>query len=182
MTARRIEAAVTALLDALDVPGDDPELVGTPARVAQLWLDNLTAGYAADPAEILADRIPDTSGVVVTVTDVPFHGICPHHLLPYTGRVHLAYEPAGSIVGFGQLERLVHALSRRLVLQERLTRGLCDAVTSHLDARGVACAIDAEHLCMTLRGREPRSSRVHTRWATGTLRRCAHVLPAVRAQ
>ncbi|MCB9549411.1 MAG: GTP cyclohydrolase I [Myxococcales bacterium] len=175
-----VEAAVEALLAALDVP-DDPELAGTPGRVAKLWRETLLGGYDRDPAAILADGIPDTSGAIVTLTRIPFHCVCPHHLVPAIGEVHLAYEPGGVVIGLGALEELVCALSRRLVLQERLTRDLVDALMTHLGARGAACAIEASHLCLILRGREPRAARVHTRHAAGSLVGRSDVLPGVQA-
>jgi GTP cyclohydrolase I len=174
-----VETAVDDFLRALGVPGDDPELAGTPRRVAQLWAQNLVSGYAADPAAILAETIPDDTGALVTITGLPFHAVCPHHLLPVHGVVHLAYAPSDRVVGLGRLEALVTGLSRRLILQERLTRELADALMTHLGARGAACAIDAEHLCLVLQGREPRQARVHTRVALGSLEGRTDVLPPV---
>jgi GTP cyclohydrolase I len=171
-------AAVSAFLEAVEVPAD-PELVGTPDRVSALWRENLLAGYGETPETALGPPIPDTSGSTVTVTGIPFHGLCPHHLLPYHGVVCLAYEPAGRIAGIGRLERVVACLSRRLVLQEALTRTLCDALMEHLGARGAACTVDAEHLCLVLQGREPRGARVHTRLFVGSLEGRYDVLPAV---
>lgn len=163
-----IAQATATLLEALDLP-DSPDLEGTPQRVARLWRETLATGYAQDPAQILADRIPDESGATILITDIPFHCICPHHLLPAVGVAHVAFVPDGQIVGFGQLEALVRALSCRLVLQERLTAQIADALMEHLGARGAACGLSAEHLCLTLRGHEPRSARVHTRVARGCL-------------
>ncbi len=176
-----VEAAVEAFLRALGAPHDDPETADTPRRVAALWRENLLSGQGADAAAILAETIPDEGGAVVTVTGIPFHAICPHHLLPVHGVVHLAYAPAGRVVGLGRLEALVAGLSRRLVLQERLTLELAEALMRHLGARGAACAVDAEHLCMVLQGREPRQARVHTRLALGVLEGRADVLPPVPA-
>ncbi len=174
----QVAEAVEALLAALAPPAD-PELIGTPERVATLWQENLLAGYALDPKEVLADTLADDSRAVVTVTDIPFHCICPHHLVPAIGRVHLAYEPSGVVVGLGALEKLVFALSRRLVLQERLTRQIVDALMEHLGAQGAACAVEASHLCLILRGREPREARVHTRVFAGSLEGRTDVLPGI---
>lgn len=173
-----LEPAVAQLLAAFEVP-DSPELVQTPQRVAGLWRENLLAGYAFDPQEILAERIPDPVGALVTVTGLPFHCVCPHHLLPAMGQVALAYEPGGFIVGLGVLERLVFGLSRRLVLQEQLTGDLVTALMEGLEAQGAACAISAQHLCLSLRGGGPREARVHTRFALGSLKGRPDVLPAV---
>lgn len=173
-----LEHSVAAFLHALG-RGDDPAVEGTPERVAEFWRERLLSGHDADLDELLAERIPDASGAVVTLTGIPFHGVCPHHLVPYFGEVHLAYEPDGALVGLGALERLVAACSRRLVLQEQLTRALVDALMDVLGARGAACAAEATHLCLVLRGREPRSARLHTRASRGSLSGRHDVLPAV---
>lgn len=173
-------SAVAHFLRDLEIDPARPELVGTPERVAELWRENLLVGERLDPAEALSERIPDTAGAVVTVTGLPFHSVCPHHLTPTFGEVHLAYEPDGEIVGLGALERLVVACSRRLVLQEQLTASLVDALMEHLGARGAACAVEGQHLCLILRGHEPRSARVTTRLARGSLAGRADVLPGTR--
>lgn len=178
MAAATPATAVATFLEALGAP-PDPELVGTPERVSALWRENLLAGYGETPEAALGTPINDDSGATVVVTGIPFHGLCPHHLLPYHGLVCLAYEPTGRIAGLGRLERLVACLSRRLVLQEHLTRSICDALMNHLGARGAACTVDAEHLCLILQGREPRGARLHTRLGVGTLQGRHDVLPAV---
>lgn len=160
--------AAGAFVDALDVP-PDRELNGTPERVAELWRNTLLAGYAQSPAQVLAEAIPDESGALVLITDIPFHCVCPHHLLPAVGRAHVAFEPDGRIVGFGQIETLVQTCARRLVLQEALTAQIADALMTHLGAKGAACALQAEHLCLILRGREPRGAQVYTQVARGSL-------------
>lgn len=184
-----LESAVRAFLAAVPQP-DEPnraaiaaanDLERTPARVASLWRSNLLSGYALDPGAELGEPIPDTAGAVVALTGIPFHSVCPHHLLPYSGEAHVAYAPAGRIVGFGGIERLVAALSRRLILQEDLTRSIAEALAEHLAAAGAACAIEATHGCLVLQGREPRSARCHTRFARGTLEGRPEVLPPVRA-
>jgi GTP cyclohydrolase IA len=173
-----LENSIADFLEALG-RADDPATSGTPVRVAEFWRERLVSGYDADLEAVLADRIPESSGAVVTLSGIPFHGVCPHHLVPYFGEVHLAYDPAGEIVGLGALERLVAACSRRLVLQEPLTQRLVDALMSTLGARGAACAVEATHLCLVLRGREPRSARLHTRTAAGTLVGRHDILPPV---
>ncbi|MCA9539687.1 MAG: GTP cyclohydrolase I [Myxococcales bacterium] len=173
--------AISAFLAAVPGPIGDAEEARTPERVAAFWTENLLAGYAVDPKQVLAERIVDRGGAVVTLTHVPFHAVCPHHLIPFFGVVHLAYEPDGHIVGLGALEQLVFALSRRRVLQEALCAELVDALITHLGARGAACAIEAQHLCLILRGREPRGARVATRLARGSLRDRTDILPPMTA-
>ncbi len=174
-----LEHSIAAMLHALG-RAQDEGTQGTPERVAEFWRTRLVSGYEADPRTVLAERIPDESGAIVTLTGIPFHGVCPHHLVPYFGEAHLAYEPDGELVGLGALERLVAACSRRLVLQEQLTRCVVDALIEHLGARGAACSVEGTHLCLILRGREPRSARLHTRAARGTLVGRHDVLPSVR--
>ncbi len=173
-----LEHSIAAFLHALG-HSDDPAVEGTPQRVADFWRERLVSGHDADLDQILAERIPDASGAIVTLTGIPFHGVCPHHLVPYFGEIHLAYEPGGELVGLGALERLVAACSRRLFHQEQLTGDLVDALMEVLGARGAACAAEATHLCLVLRGREPRSARLHTRKARGSLADRHDVLPAV---
>ncbi len=174
------EAAIADLLASLDL-GDHPETRGTPERVAEFWRNQLVSGHRLDPADALGEPIPVSEPTVVTLTDIPFHGMCPHHLVPYFGEVHLAYAPGAHVVGLGGLEKLVATLSRRLVLQEQLCIDVLDALDAHLGAVGVACAIEATHLCLILRGREPRRARVHTRLARGSLVGRDDVLPPVGA-
>ena len=160
--------AIGAFLTALG-QADHPETGRTPERVQELWTENLLSGEGVDPMKILSKRIVDTSGVTVVLQDIPFHGVCPHHLVPYFGHVDLAYDPSGYIVGLGCLEQLVTTLSRRLILQEELTGQLLQAMSDGLGTRGVACRIEAQHLCLMLRGREPRATRLVTQRAMGTL-------------
>ena len=138
-------------------------------------------GGAADAGAAGGRRIDDASGALVTLTGIPFHGVCPHHLLPFHGVAHVAYAPRGRIVGLGRIERLVACLSRRLVLQESLTHAIAEALMSTLDAEGAAVALDAEHLCLVLQGREPRGARLNTRVGLGSLRDRPDVLPPVSA-
>ena len=176
----RVVESVESFLAGLGMEAHD-ELQQTPRRVAELWRRSLLGGYDADAATILtAGRLPTSGSAVVTLTGVPFHGVCPHHLMPYFGQVHLAYDPEGHIVGLGALERLVTALSRRLVLQETLCDAVVDALMAHLNARGAACCVEAQHLCLMLRGREPRSTRVYTRSVRGSLIGRPDVLPPTR--
>jgi GTP cyclohydrolase I len=166
--------AVARFLDALGLP---PEVRGavdvaeTPRRVAEAWLGDLVDGYGKDPAEILAETIPTASRDLVAVTGVDFHSVCPHHLLPSRGVAHVAYLPHGRVVGFGQIVRLVDALAHRLVLQEDLARQIADALVTHLGARGAACLLDAEQLCMTVRGEKRTRSRAHAEAYAGALAR-----------
>ena len=160
--------SIAQLLEAFGL-SDHPETDGTPERVARMWSENLLSGYDDTVEDVLGERIPDASGSVLSMHRIPFHGICPHHLVPFFGEVDLSYDPGGQIVGLGALERLVACLSRRLVLQEELTGQLVDTLMTVLGAQGAACRISARHLCFMLRGREPRQTVVVTHAFRGTL-------------
>jgi len=166
--------AVARFLDALGLP---PEVRGatdvadTPRRVAEAWLGDLVDGYGRDPAEILAERTPSPSRDLVAVTGIDFHSVCPHHLLPSRGVAHVGYLPGGKVVGFGQIVRLVDALAHRLVLQEDLARQIADALVVHVGAKGAACLLETEQLCMTVRGEKRARARAHAEAFAGALAR-----------
>ena len=130
----------------------------------------------------MKDTIQDASDTTVVLEHIPFHGICPHHLVPFFGTVDLCYEPRGRIVGLGALEKLVATLSRRLTLQETLTGQLVDALMTELDARGAACKITGQHLCLMLRGREPRGTSVITYAFRGSLENAYAVFSTPRGE
>jgi GTP cyclohydrolase IA len=143
--------AVRALLRACDLDLDHGDLVDTPERVARLWATLVLSGYDADPAVILGDPVlgeGDTE--LVVVRDIPCHGMCPHHLMPWVGRATVAYLPRAKLVGFGRLSELVHCFTRRLTLQERVCNDIADALIDHLDARGSACVITGQHNCLNV--------------------------------
>ncbi len=166
--------AVARFLDALGLPPEvraAADKDGTPRRVAEAWLEDLVDGYGRDPAEILSDAIPSAGRDLVAVTGIDFHSVCPHHLLPSRGVAHVAYVPGGRVVGFGQIVKLVDALAHRLVLEEDLARQIADALVSHVGARGAACVLEAEQLCMTVRGEKRARARAHAEAYAGVLAR-----------
>jgi GTP cyclohydrolase I len=177
-SARRAPSAAAAadatarFLDALGLPArvrGAADLADTPRRVAEAWLEDLVDGYGRDPAEILAGGLPSAGRDLVAVTGIDYHSVCPHHLLPSRGVAHVAYVPGGKVVGFGQLVRLVDALAHRLVLEEDLARDVADALVAHLGARGAACVLEAEQLCMTVRGEKRSAARAHAEAWAGSL-------------
>jgi GTP cyclohydrolase I len=168
--------AISLFLDAMGLPPEvrrSEALALTPTRVADAWLGDLLDGYRRDPAAILADAIPARKRDLVAVTGIDFHSVCPHHLLPSRGVAHVAYVPGRRIAGFGQIVQLVDALAHRFVLQEDLARGVADALVRHLGARGAACVVDAEQLCMTVRGGRRPHARAHTDAFVGVMERDA---------
>lgn len=169
-----LEQAVAGFLDALELPPevrDSGELSGTPGRVAEAWREELLDGYRIDPAEVLAESSPSTSRELVAVTGIEYHSVCPHHLLPSRGLAHVGYLPGGRLVGFGQLVRLVDALAHRLVLQEELAERIARALVEHLGARGAGCVLEAEHLCLTVRGERRTQARAHAEGWAGSMAR-----------
>lgn len=169
-----LERAVAELLDALDLPPEvrrSADLAATPGRVAEAWQQELLDGYRTDPALVLAESSPSASRELVAVTGIEYHSVCPHHLLPSRGVAHVGYLPGGRLVGFGQLVRLVDALAHRLVLQEELAQQIAGALVTHLGARGGGCVLEAEHLCLTVRGARRTRARAHAEGWAGSLAR-----------
>jgi GTP cyclohydrolase IA len=163
--------AVENLLLAMGLDPQHDDLRETPRRVAELWSTEFLSGYAMDPVEILSRPVvgegdPDA----VFLTDLSFHSLCPHHLLPCRGRAHVVYIPDGKLLGFGRIARLVACFTQRLTLQERATQQIAQALVEHLPCRGAGCVMEAEHLCLALPGEQHQASRVTTSAFAGELR------------
>jgi len=156
----RIREAVRTILEAV---GEDPEREGlrqTPARVARMY-EELFAGLREDPAVHLGALFDEQHHEVVLVRDIPFHSMCEHHLMPFTGQAHVAYIPDGKVIGISKIARILDAFARRPQVQERLTSQVADLLASGLRAKGVAVVLEAVHTCMTVRGvRKPGSAVV----------------------
>lgn len=153
----RIEAAVREILLAV---GEDPDregLLETPARVGRMYAE-MFAGLHQDPGEHLRKKFTQKYDEVVLVRDIEFASFCEHHLLPFTGKAHIAYLPEGSIAGLSKLARVVEVVSRRPQVQERMTVELADLLMKELEPKGVGVIVEATHSCMTIRGvRKPGS-------------------------
>jgi len=181
----RVAAAVREILVAI---GEDPDREGlqdTPTRVARAYAE-IFAGLRQDPAEHLARVFSHGGDEVVAVRDIEFHSVCEHHLLPFLGRAHVAYLPGGGqVVGLSKLARTVQVFARRPQIQERMTAEIADAVTDHLQTRGVTVVLEAEHLCMRMRGVRTHASTMTTVAHRGTFatdaERRAEVLALLRA-
>ncbi len=148
-------------------PGTYPELLNTPVRASDMWLDDLLDGYDWDPVDILSGGSPSPAdqGLVI-IRDLFFHSVCPHHLLPYHGFAQVAYIPGDRIIGFSNITRLVDCFAHRLVLQEEIGKEVVAALMEHLGARGAGCILNAEQLCMVVRGvRKPGSRAVTSAYA-----------------
>ena len=147
----RLERAVREILIAV---GEDPDregLIKTPNRVARAYAEML-CGMKSDPRQYLKTVFTERYDEVVLLRDIEFHSMCEHHLLPFTGRAHVAYLPDGKVVGLSKLARLVDGFAHRPQVQERLTTQIADAMMEELNPIGAACVIEATHTCMTIRG------------------------------
>lgn len=165
--AQHLEAFLRAVGAPIDV---DPEMRGTGARVAEAWVEELLVGYRADPAAILAEGTESSAKGLVVLADIPATTMCPHHLLPASGLVHVGYWPGARVVGFGALARLVECFTRRLALQEDIARAIAEALVTHLGAEGAGVVVDLSPTCLTARGERPHGARAIT---TGFAGRCA---------
>jgi len=157
----RIERAVREILISV---GEDPDregLIKTPNRVARAY-GELMAGLQEDPKRHLKTVFTEDYDEVVLLRDIEFHSLCEHHLLPFTGRAHVAYLPDGKVVGLSKLARLVEGYARRPQVQERLTTQIADALMEELAPIGAACVIEATHTCMTIRGAKKHGSTMVT--------------------
>ncbi len=164
------ERAVNDLLIACGVSPDSVHTGKTARRVRELWERRLLGGYAMDPGEALGDGFDDPRDDMVVVRGIAVHGVCPHHLVPFRGEAHVAYVPGGRLHGFGRIARMVDAIGHRFTYQEWMTRDIAEALVSHGKARGAACVIEAEQLCLLLGEDRRGDERVVTQAFTGCFR------------
>ena len=169
MDQKRIENAVREILLAI---GEDPEREGlqeTPHRVAKM-LEEIFGGLQQDPTEYLKTFKMENNEMVV-VRDIPLYSMCEHHLLPFIGKAHIAYIPGnGRVLGLSKLARIVNCYARRPQIQEKLTAQIADFIEQNLQAQGVAVVLEAEHLCMTMRGVKASGAQTVTSALRGTMR------------
>ena len=162
-----------AVLRILKAVGENPERDGlkrTPERVARMYAE-LLSGYHADPSTVVNDAIFEVKyDEMVIVRDVEFYSLCEHHLLPFMGRVHVAYIPDGKVLGLSKIPRIVDVFARRLQVQERMTRQIADLIRDLLHPQGVAVVVEALHLCMMMRGVQKHNARMTTSAMHGAFR------------
>src|SRR5690349_24868298 len=173
----RIEKAVREILLAVGENPDREGLLKTPNRVARAYSE-LFAGLQDDPRRHLKTVFRENYDEVVLLRDIEFHSLCEHHLLPFTGRAHVAYLPDGKVVGLSKLARLVEGYARRPQVQERLTTEIADALMDELQPIGAACVVEATHTCMTIRGAKKHGSTM----VTSALRGIFKENPSSRAE
>ena len=180
MDLERIQRAVREILLAV---GEDPDREGlrrTPDRVARMYQE-LLAGLHEDPARHLTATFSESYDELVVLKDVAFNSMCEHHLMPFEGRVHIAYLPDGQVVGISKLARVVEDFAHRPQVQERMTSQVADLLMEKLHARGVAIVIQATHTCMTCRGIKKAGSVMVTSAIRGTCRSDARTRSEVMA-
>jgi GTP cyclohydrolase I len=166
----KIREAVGQMLIAF---GEDPNrkgLVRTPERVARMYAE-LLGGYRADPAKMVNDALFEVSyDEMVIVRDIEFYSLCEHHMLPFMGRVHVAYMPKGTVIGLSKIPRIIDLFARRLQVQERMTRQIADYLNDTLKPSGVAVVVEGLHLCTMMRGVKKHDARMTTSAMHGAFR------------
>ena len=167
----KIKAAVASIIEAI---GEDPQregLVGTPRRVAEMYAE-LFKGLSADPKDVLSVSFEEGHREMIVLKDIPFYSMCEHHLLPFYGLAHIGYIPnhEGRVVGVSKLARVVEIVAQRPQLQERMTSQIADAIAEGIKAKGVAVVLQAEHMCMVMRGIKKPGSNMVTSGVRGTFR------------
>jgi GTP cyclohydrolase IA len=173
MTPNQKEQFAELVQRQIKLVGEDPQREGlrrTPVRVAEA-MDFLTQGYALDPMTVLNDALFDAvSDEMVIVKDIDFYSLCEHHMLPFFGKCHVAYLPRKKVIGLSKIPRLVDVFARRLQIQERMTYDIAVTVKKLINAQGVGVVIEAQHLCMMMRGVEKQNSYAITSAMLGGFR------------
>lgn len=147
----RVQEIVQRLLTHLDPQPDRDGLNDTPNRVARMYLNELCSGYDTDVDSLFRTFDSESQDMVIQ-KDIPMVSLCEHHLVPFIGHAHVGYLPNGRVIGLSKIKRVVDVYARRLQIQERMTKQIADAIDKHLEPRGCIIVIEAEHLCMTIRG------------------------------
>lgn len=174
MDKQRIESAVREILLAI---GEDPDREGlqeTPKRVANMYAE-IFSGLEDDPKRHLKIFNESENDEMVVVRDIPMYSMCEHHLLPFVGKAHIAYIPCdGKVIGLSKLARIVDGFSKKPQIQERLTSQIADFLEENLSPKGIAVVVEAEHLCMTMRGARAAGAKTQTSALRGIMRKDAH--------
>jgi GTP cyclohydrolase I len=168
-----IEVTKKIIFDLLKAVGEDPHREGlknTPDRVARMYTE-LLSGYSEEPARIINNALFNVNyDEMVLVRDIEFYSLCEHHMLPFLGRAHVAYIPAGIVIGLSKIPRIVDMYARRLQIQERMTRQIADFIQETLQPQGVAVVVEAIHLCSMMRGVKKHDARMTTSAMHGSFR------------
>lgn len=173
MDKQRIENAVREILWAIGENPDREGLAETPKRVANMYAE-IFAGLEDNPARHLKVFNESDNDEMVVVRDIPMYSMCEHHLLPFVGKAHIAYIPSnGKVIGLSKLARIVDSFSKKPQLQERLTSQIADFLEENLSPKGIAVVVEAEHLCMTMRGARAAGAKTQTSALRGSMRKDA---------
>jgi GTP cyclohydrolase IA len=167
------ESIRKAIIEVIKGVGEDPEREGlrnTPDRVSRMYAE-LLSGYGTDPEKIINGALFNINyDEMVLVRDIEFYSLCEHHMLPFLGRAHVAYLPAGKVIGLSKIPRIVDMYARRLQVQERMTRQIADLLQQTLEPQGVAVVVEAMHLCSMMRGVRKHDARMTTSAMHGAFR------------
>jgi GTP cyclohydrolase IA len=167
---KEIQSAVKIILQAIGENPDRDGLKRTPERIARMYAE-LLSGYQMDPVNVVNEALFEVKyDEMVIVRDIEFYSLCEHHLLPFMGRVHVAYIPDGKVLGLSKIPRIVDLYARRLQVQERMTRQIADFIRDLLHPQGVAVVVEALHLCMSMRGVQKHNARLTTSAMHGAFR------------
>ena len=153
MDKKKIEEGVKLILEGIGEDVKREGLIGTPERVADMY-EEIFAGIGQEPSDVLGPMFDEDHDEIILVKDIPFYSTCEHHLVPFVGKAHIAYSPnkSGKIIGLSKLTRVLEIVARRPQVQERLTTIVADSIMEKLKPRGVIVIVEAEHLCMSIRG------------------------------
>ncbi len=170
----KIKAAIKLLLEGIGEDIDREGLLETPERIARMY-GELCGGMDGDAGEVLSKTFHSEKSEMVLEKDITFYSLCEHHMLPFYGKVHIAYIPDGKIVGLSKLARCVEIFARRLQIQERMTEQIAEAVMEYLSPKGVMVVAEAEHMCMTMRGVKKPGSQTVTYAVRGEFKEKEHL-------
>lgn len=161
MNQDKIREGVRLLLEGIGEDAGREGLLETPDRIARMY-EEICGGYDQNPKAVLSKVFSVDSNEMVLEKDITFYSMCEHHMMPFYGKAHIAYIPKGKVVGISKLARTVEIFAKRLQIQERMTAQIADAIMDSLDAEGVMVVLEAEHLCMTMRGVKKPGSKTLT--------------------
>jgi GTP cyclohydrolase I len=176
---KKIEDGVKLILEGIGEDVKREGLIGTPERVADMY-EEIFSGISIDPRQVLGPMFDENHDEIILVRDIPFYSTCEHHLVPFVGKAHIAYAPnkSGKIIGLSKLTRVLEIVARRPQVQERLTTIVANSIMEKLEPRGVIVIVEAEHLCMSMRGvKKPNTVTV-----TSAIRGLFKDNPASRAE
>ncbi len=153
MDKKKIAEGVRMILDGIGEDSSREGLIRTPERVADMY-EEIFSGLDKDPSDVLGPMFDENHDEIILIKDIPFHSVCEHHLVPFIGRAHIAYAPnkSGKIVGLSKLTRVLEIVAKRPQIQERLTTIIANSIMKKIEPRGVMVIVEAEHLCMSMRG------------------------------